>query len=110
MWTLATLDVNVVARRKTGVLMDLILLKEYAVRLRDLIDSAPPSSREAAFLRSYDFIQAAIDDAIHGRIEGPRDEQWVTRWMLENSDLEDKEFHYVLSAFQILLRGWKLPT
>lgn len=86
------------------------LLKIYSERVLELIDRSPPSNRDAAFFRVNQFLQRALRDASQGEVDSPRNDDGVTRWMMEYSNREDMALLDAVASFLILLRGWELPS
>lgn len=90
--------------------MDQDLLKQYADRVRELLERASASNLDANFFRTNEFLQQALMDASRREVHEPRNDDAVTRWSMEFSNREDMELLDAVASFLILLRGWELPS
>lgn len=92
--------------------MNTMKLKQYAELLEAEIQANLGKSKDVDFLAQYPPLLEALADARAGRVDRPRDlGTWLTSYWLFESNIQDFDvLTERLMQFEMLLRGWKLPS
>lgn len=89
--------------------MDAEKLKLHAELLEAAIQANLGKSKDVDWLAQHPPLMKALADAKAGRIESPRD-LGLARWVFESNIQNFSELSERLAEFNLLLRGWDLPS
>jgi hypothetical protein len=90
-------------------MMDAAKLKFHAELLEQAIRENLGKNKDVDWLAAYPPLLQALEDAKGYRIDRPR-ELGVGRWELESSIQDFENLSERLAEFNLLLRGWILPS
>jgi hypothetical protein len=89
--------------------MDAEKLKKHAELLERAIQANAGKSKDVDWLAQYPYLVQAIADAKAYRITEPSD-LGLSRWIFESNIQKFDEITERLCQFEILLKGWPLPS
>lgn len=89
--------------------MDSQKLKLHAELLETAIQANLGKSKDVNWLAQHPPLVKALADAKAGKIDAPRD-LGLARWVFESNIQDLNELSERLAEFNLLLRGWDLPS
>jgi len=91
--------------------MDTLKLRQHAQLLEETIHANLGKSKDVDWLAKYPPLVKALNDAKSEQIDTPRNlGDGLNRWVFESNIQNFNELSERLAEFNLLLKGWSLPT